>query len=445
MRVRGGGCAASKPGNQAESFTQDLDGPPRLDFPAEALIAAEPTCDAIGGGADEADATKAALLVAASAVRNTTPLELFDNLDLNGWNHYNGKVFEGALTHDEELGDSAAALVDARFLIALAKAKNGRLRRRQDLPPEAFLDLNTIKKLGMSGGIALRIIAVSHPWQQPDNPDPKGINLRLLARVLEVLIKKWGRTYAVFLDFMSLHQKDSDGAERPPHHAALFERALLNMMDWYSHPKVFTLKLTALPEGYPNDGFFFPEGIVPNTASYFGRGWCFCESTVSNISKSPELVFDLGKFSGKSTDYNEVFKECAAHRPPPLMPKSFRVALDEKAFTSKKADIETVSNLYQQTFGKQMALAKHLFYSHLQWTDAEMIDLCEVLASGSAAQVVYLKLDHNSFGDTGYSALADVISKGSMPELRTVMLDTAAHPKLKEACLAGGIIIELAR
>jgi hypothetical protein len=44
------------------------------------------------------------------------------------------------------------------------------------------------------------------------------------------------------------------------------------MMVWYSHPKILTLKLTALPHGYP-DGFTFPPGITPNTASYFERGW----------------------------------------------------------------------------------------------------------------------------------------------------------------------------
>ena len=44
------------------------------------------------------------------------------------------------------------------------------------------------------------------------------------------------------------------------------------MMVWYSHPKILTLKLTKLPPGYPN-GFTFPRGITPNTASYFDRGW----------------------------------------------------------------------------------------------------------------------------------------------------------------------------
>ena len=113
------------------------------------------------------------------------------------------------------------------------------------------------------------------PWQQPDNPDPKGINLHLLARALESFVQGEGEskgcTYAVFLDFLSLFQKGSNGEERTKAEAELFSRALSNMMMWYAHPKVLTLKLTALPQDYPT-GFTFPSGMVPNTADYFGRG-----------------------------------------------------------------------------------------------------------------------------------------------------------------------------
>ena len=78
------------------------------------------------------------------------------------------------------------------------------------------------------------------PWQQPDNPDPKGFNLRLLARVLKAFLfadyppgnPYKGLSYAVFLDFMSLHQKGPNGEERTEAEAALFKRALSNMMAW---------------------------------------------------------------------------------------------------------------------------------------------------------------------------------------------------------------------
>ena len=72
--------------------------------------------------------------------------------------------------------------------------------------------------------------------------------------------------------FLSVPQKGPTGEARSELDAALFTRALRNMMVWYSHPKILTLKLTALPHGYP-DGFTFPPGITPNTASYFERGW----------------------------------------------------------------------------------------------------------------------------------------------------------------------------
>ena len=40
---------------------------------------------------------------------------------------------------------------------------------------------------------------------------------------------------------------------------------------WTWH-HTMVLKLTSLPEGYPN-GFDFPAGITPNTAGYNQRGW----------------------------------------------------------------------------------------------------------------------------------------------------------------------------
>ena len=65
---------------------------------------------------------------------------------------------------------------------------------------------------------------------------------------------------------LSLTQKGPNEARSEPD-AALFGHSLRNMMVWYSHPKILTLKLTTLPPGYP-DGFDFPR----NTASY-DRGW----------------------------------------------------------------------------------------------------------------------------------------------------------------------------
>ena len=81
----------------------------------------------------------------------------------------------------------------------------GTMVRRQDLPKEAFIDLETVKRLPEGNGGCLRVIAVSHPWQQPDHPDPKEVNLQLLAKVMKLMLEFFKQgygvgTYAVFFE-----------------------------------------------------------------------------------------------------------------------------------------------------------------------------------------------------------------------------------------------------
>ena len=127
---------------------------------------------------------------------------------------FDGARLEAALTKDEELGDSAVRLLDARFIVELAK-RGGRLVRRQELPDAAFLSLEEVKRLPRGGynGDCLRAGSVSHAWQQPDSPDPKSISLKQLARFLAVLLEKdlYGTraTYAIFLECAASAKPDS--------------------------------------------------------------------------------------------------------------------------------------------------------------------------------------------------------------------------------------------
>ena len=132
------------------------------------------------------------------------PLRL--NEDDRVWREKNGAALESALEADPEHGDSPVKLVDARYTVELSK-RGGKILRRQDLPKEAFIDLDTLKRLPFGKGLCLRVIAVSHPWQQPDHPDPKEVNLTLLAKVLERYLTAEdyqgggeGTTYAVFFE-----------------------------------------------------------------------------------------------------------------------------------------------------------------------------------------------------------------------------------------------------
>ncbi len=114
-------------------------------------------------------------------------------------------------------------LLDARFLVILARL-GGKLPRRQDLPDAAFVTLPKLKRIYYGGGSTLPITCVSHPWLQPDHPDPYGDNLRLVASALEATLEFFGGTYdiathGVFVDFGSLCQKGAAGEERSPHTA----------------------------------------------------------------------------------------------------------------------------------------------------------------------------------------------------------------------------------
>ena len=120
-----------------------------------------------------------------------------------------------------------------------------------------------------------------------------------------------------------------------------------------------------------------------DAVSILCRGWCFCESSVSNLVKDYDYVLDIGKFSDVGAALRDVISECTAQRAPPLTPADFRLALAEKAFTSKKADEQMVGDLYDATFKERMQGAEGLNYGNLQWGDAEVVTLSNVVASGA--------------------------------------------------------------
>ena len=150
--------------------------------------------------------------------------EQFDDKAGEAWLEYDGASIESELRVDQELGGSPVRLVDARYLIELEQ-QGGIFIRRQDMPESAFLSLDTVKQLPAGGQYndCLRIISISHPWQHPNHPDPKSINLKLLARVLKAFVEhKGGGTYAVFLDVRMPHVHKEPPKAHP--HTLLFVR-----------------------------------------------------------------------------------------------------------------------------------------------------------------------------------------------------------------------------
>ena len=96
------------------------------------------------------------------------------------WHNFGGIKLESVLQEDAQLGESAVRLIDARFIIALCKV-GGIIIRRQELPENAFLSIQTLKKLRKGGKAndCLRVISISQyvatsqtrtfaqPWMHP--------------------------------------------------------------------------------------------------------------------------------------------------------------------------------------------------------------------------------------------------------------------------------------
>ena len=82
-----------------------------------------------------------------------------------------------------------------------------------------------------------------------------------------------------------------------------------------------------------------------------------------------------------------VIEGCAAKRAPPLAPPVFKEDLSTKTFTSPKADLETVGNLYEKEFDEKLGEATRLDYARLQWTDADVVKLCGAIATGKLVKL----------------------------------------------------------
>ena len=150
------------------------------------------------------------------------------------------------------------------------------------------------------------------------------------------------------------------------------------------------------------------------------RGWCFCESSVSNLVKDYDFVLDLAKFDESVPMLNAVIQGCSAKRAPPLAPPVFKEDLSTKTFMSPKADCETVGNLYEKEFDEKLGEATKLDYRNLQWTDADVVKLSGAIATGKLVKLESLHLYNNQIGDAGVAALAELV--GKLPQLHYLSL-----------------------
>lgn len=106
------------------------------------------------------------------------------------------------------------------------------IKRRQDLPPDAFFLPKDAVALLDRGNRS--ILAVSHCWQTAKHPDPHGATLELIRRYLAEDPSTKG--CGLFWDFVSMPQKDAKSATRTKGEDTIF-KGCLNCMSYVRKPQ----------------------------------------------------------------------------------------------------------------------------------------------------------------------------------------------------------------
>ena len=358
----------------------------------------------------------------------------------------------------ESIANGSIALVRGRWVVAHAET-NGKLMRRQDLPPEAFFTVEELRKLvaALGDDWGLLFVAISYRWLTAIHPDPDAFHLNIIAKVAKLYIKaekSWGvascsplvdaferagysrdeADFGLMWDFISLHQKPVGSGERTDEEAALFKLGLGALPIWYGHAETVMWMQPDLP-----DGFGERMAGLGLAETYEGSGWCFVESSVSagvkhgdrrlNLSLRTERAMGCAYGNDFIVTRNCLNRVCSAQRPPPRDPEWVAQELrTAKKFTGK-GDVPVVEAMYRDYFEGVASTAIVLNFSELQWGDAEAATLALVLSH--YACIVTLDLSRNQIGIDGAQHLGKALeSNSTLQELKY-----AAVASLLSECL----------
>jgi hypothetical protein len=339
-------------------------------------------------------------------------------------------------------------LLDSDWLLQRAarveQATSDDERRRLSLPyrqaleqedPDAFLSTDLLRTLPRGFDGALPVCAVSHAWLSPEHPDELGHQLLSLAGLIlraqrgelpsqqtftrpeeleggdaaesgKVIqgYQKLPKRFGIFYDWTSLFQKNSATGTRTEAEGAAFKAALQSMQLWYAHTRIFVIMLTELPE------YAAAQGVTP----YLERGWPTCERAWAMLAK-PHLrrcwpmLLDAGSPTGEPV------------RLPPMSPARLEELLSSKRFTSRKADLPLVLDLYRQTAIECLGGMNRVRYANHQWSGADFE--CVVSVLPLLERCKFLGLSGNQASDVGAAALANALRvEGTLPKVETIVV-----------------------
>ena len=383
--------------------------------------------------------------------------------DESAWHEFGGAELEPHL--------AATTIINVAWLLMFAKGevmpeRKGVVPAWQQLPPEATLDLATLRQTTMYG--CLPVAVLSYGWAAADEPDPTGALLRQLVPVLERMVHSCehgvngdGRgnkpaAWGIVWDYMSLPQRgrttgyDKDKDDRTPYELARFMKGLKSINVWYAHEYVTTLVCDWL----------MPEGAL-NSAPIERRGWCIFERRLSSVRKYSTCCLNLSGLAGVEGPYwFQLVDACKAGRFAPQAPDAFEAMLTagmerEAAeagsgfrFTNGKDATAICIPQYKEGFLRLMAKEGMLGFRDLGWGDAEVRELAAALAyahaAGATTQADKLILNHNKLTDASVPVLVELLASGAVPKLKQLVvgynkLSASAKEELRAAGKARGV------
>ncbi|CAK0884234.1 unnamed protein product [Prorocentrum cordatum] len=356
-------------------------------------------------------------------------------------------------TDAESLFDALAFSVEGLHPVRLVRMswllqqRGTVLKRRQELPDEAFVTADELRAVWEASGRGGRdhvapIITISFCWDSREHPDPKGLQLSLVIDTLEHEFEKYSKAYGKFLgfsemgvfwDWPSLLQGDpdkvreakaaalqqgksdddaqaaADEAKRTPAEKAAFKHGLQETMDlWYAHQATTVFLLTQHPR----------ERGSARECGYDQSGWTTYERCSAEQIKQ---VFRYDAHWNAVADLGQGLGATKAGRGWPLGPDEFDRLIEDRSFTNG-ADREAVKALFRRMSRAQLGGVTTLDFDGMPPPTPEQ-------AAGLAgclrlcARLEELDLGNCRIGPAGARALAGALP--SMPRLEA--LDLPRH------------------
>lgn len=358
------------------------------------------------------------------------------------------------LTPDSE-GGVPVRLVRARHLLQSdGKPFTYRQALERDAP-DAFADSAMVERLLAEVAAAATLpatppypglVCMSHSWLDVSHPDPQGRNLREIwlpaiewyyCERLARLGTEDAADFGLFVDALSMCQKDAKSGLRTLEETRLFKCALSSLDVLYAHQGGTTFLSTRLPSGCAydeaeaarataayeqalasgaaaaddwSDAAFVAKCAATKYRPYACRGWTNFEKCVSSLIKPSGQRVDIGIFARElekakaravqqaagytgfawaATPFRQ--KRVAQLRmqalgdellarlvrgthEAPLSPAAFDVQLQTWTFTNG-ADVSVVSGLYQKTAEAVLGCTPSLAFRGLKWSADEWAHL----------------------------------------------------------------------